>query len=432
MASVNYRLKTNSDWNTIYLRFKQGSQFDYEVATDFSVPKNRWSKPKQEVLSTKEVDSVKINIKLNELKAFIIKAYEDSKADGAIITNNWLKEQIAIFLNKETQNTDLDNKIFITNFIETFIKDSEKRKTKKGELVLKRTIQHYRTTKNKIQAFENSVSKRYKLTDIDLKFHSGFLEYLKDTQHLRNSTIGGYIDDIRLFCRTADKMGYNVSNEYKLNEFYSPSYETKDIYLTTEEIKKIYNKSIENESLTNAKDWFVIGLYTGLRVSDLLKLSSKNIDDDFITLTTKKTSFPVIIPIHPHIREILKKRNGKFPRKISDQKFNDYIKIVCEKVGFTEFVEGSKMCPKEIVKDGKKKIIHRKIDGKYPKFELISSHICRRSFASNLYGKIDTLTIMKITGHKTESQFLKYIKITPKEYAIKLKEHWKENKHLFD
>src|SRR5690606_38988626 len=232
MASVNYRLKTNSDWNTIYLRFKQGSQFDYEVATDFSVPKNRWSKPKQEVLSTKEVDSVKINIKLNELKAFIIRAYEDSKAEGSIITNNWLKEQIAIFLNKETQNTDIDNKIFITNFIETFIKDSEKRKTKKGELVYKRTIQHYRTTKNKIQAYENSVSKRFKLTDIDLTFHGGFLEYLKEKQHLRNSTIGGYIDDIRLFCRTADKMGYDVSNEYKLNEFYSPSYQTKDIYLT--------------------------------------------------------------------------------------------------------------------------------------------------------------------------------------------------------
>src|SRR5690606_29571471 len=135
-------------------------------------------------------------------------------------------------------------------------------------------------------------------------------------------------------------------------------------------------KTLENESLTNAKDWFVIGLYTGLRVSDLLKLSSKNLDGEFINITTKKTSFPVIIPIHPHIKEILKKRGGAFPRKISDQKFNDYIKIVCEKVGFTEFVEGSKMCPMEIERDGKKKKIHRKIDGKYPMYELISSHIC--------------------------------------------------------
>jgi integrase len=54
---------------------------------------------------------------------------------------------------------------------------------------------------------------------------------------------------------------------------------------------------------------------------------------------------------------------------------------------------------------------------KYPKYELVSSHVCRRSFATKLYRKIDTLTIMKITGHKTEKQFLEYIKITPKEYA---------------
>lgn len=57
----------------------------------------------------------------------------------------------------------------------------------------------------------------------------------------------------------------------------------------------------------------------------------------------------------------------------------------------------------------------------YKKHELVRSHICKRSFATNLYGKIDTLTIMKITGHKTEAQFLSYIKITPKEYAEKLK-----------
>ena len=76
----------------------------------------------------------------------------------------------------------------------------------------------------------------------------------------------------------------------------------------------------------------------------------------------------------------------------------------------------------------KEKIIHRKKFGKYPKYELVSSHVCRRSFATNLYGKIDTLTIMKITGHKTEKQFLEYIKITPKEYAEKLKDFWKKTK----
>jgi integrase len=38
-----------------------------------------------------------------------------------------------------------------------------------------------------------------------------------------------------------------------------------------------------------------------------------------------------------------------------------------------------------------------------PKFKLISTHTARRSFATNLYiADIPAISIMKITGHKTE------------------------------
>jgi integrase len=115
-----------------------------------------------------------------------------------------------------------------------------------------------------------------------------------------------------------------------------------------------------------------------------------------------------------------------FPRKISDQNFNTYIKELCQIAGFNEEIYGAKMCPTQSKIDGKNKTVYRKKNGYYPKFELVTSHICRRSFATNLYGKLDTLTIMKITGHKTESQFLSYIKITPREYAERLKELWRK------
>jgi integrase len=284
----------------------------------------------------------------------------------------------------------------------------------------------------KVQSLEQELNKRLKLTDIDLDFHAAFLDYLRDNQYLKDSTIGGYIDDIRLFCRNAEYKGYKVSNEYKLSDFFSPSYETNDIYLTTKEINQIYDTHIENEKLSNAKDWLIIGLYTGLRISDLTKLTRKDRDDEFIYKKTHKTKFPVIIPIHKHVKEILNKRNNNFPKRISDQKLNDYIKEVCKIAGITKIVEGAKICPLEIEENGKKKIIHRKKDGKFPKYELVTSHTCRRSFASNLYGKLETLTIMNITGHKTESQFLDYIKITPKEYAVKLKAYWENHKDLFE
>jgi integrase len=345
----------------------------------------------------------------------------------AIINSKWLKEKINISFNRETKNAEIDDKLFLTNYIAFYIAESSTRKTIKTTLVKKRTIQHYTTTLNKILAFENFTNKRMLLENITLDFHSDFITFLETQQKLNSNTIGGYVDDIKQFCGYADKKGYKLPNDYKLTEFYSPKNKTKDIYLKEAEINLVYNTSFEQDYLNNAKDWFIIGLRTGFRISDFLKLTAENIDNGFIYKQTLKTDFPVIIPIHEQVKSILDKRNGNFPRAISDQKFNDYIKIICEKSGINEIVEGAKMTPIEISESGKKRIIHRKTSGKFPKHELVSSHICRRSFASNLYGKIETLTIMKITGHSTEKQFLDYIKITPKEYAEKLKAYWKKS-----
>lgn len=430
MATGKFRIKTKNEWNTIYYRFKQGGQFDAEISTGIQVPKGRWSAAKQKVLPTKELNHSAVNLKLTNLEAFVRKHYEESRLDGSIVNSKWLKEKINQFFQRETNNPEIDDRIFFTNFIDRFIEESHSKRTKKNTPVKKRTIQHYTTTKNKILAFEEFTGKRIRLEDITIKFHSRFIEFLETEQKLNPNTIGGYIDDIKLFCSNAEKKDFVLPKDYKLSDFYSPSNKTQDIYLKEEEINAIYSVKLEHDYLDNARDWFIIGLRTGFRISDFLQLTDKNLVDGFIEKQTEKTGFPVIIPLHDQVKSVLSKRNGSFPRKISDQRFNEYIKIVAEEAGLTEKVEGAKITELKVNKNGKKVKIHRKKFGKYPKHELVSSHVCRRSFATNLYGKIDTLTIMKITGHKTEKQFLEYIKITPKEYAVKLRELWKSQSQL--
>jgi integrase len=331
-----------------------------------------------------------------------------------------------VFFKRETKNEETNENLFFTNYINSFIEDSKTKRNRKGTPIKPRTIQHYNTTLNKIIAFEKYIGIKLKLTEIDLTFHFDFTSYLEKQQKLNQNTIGGYVDDVKLFCGNADKKGITVSNEFKRTEFYSPSNKTKDIYLKEDEIDLIYNTKFEQDYLDNTRDWFIIGLRTGLRISDFLKLTKQHIDDEFIHKETEKTDFPVIIPMHKQVQEILKKRNGNFPRQISDQKFNVYVKEVAKIAGLNEQTEGAKMSEIEIIENGKKSTISRKKSGKFPKHELVSSHICRRTFATLLYGKIDTLTIMKITGHQTEKQFLGYIKITPIEYAEKLKAYWKK------
>jgi len=428
MASGKYLIQTDNDWNTIFFRFKQGNQFDIKTSTGLQTPKGRWSDAKQEILATKEINNKEINIKLKEFQAYIRKEFEDTKlSDSTILINSkWLKEKISLFFNRETENEKINEKLFFTNFIDSFIEEAKTKRTKSGTPVKPRTIQYYNTTLNKIIAFESFTGIKLKLTEIDLVFHEKFINYLESQEVLIENTIGGFIDTIKQFCGNADKKGIPVCKDYKLTEFYSPSNKTKDIYLKDSEINTIYNLKFEQDYLDNSRDWFIIGLRTGFRISDLLKLTKENLDEEFIYKTTFKTEFPVIIPIHEQVQNILDKRNGEFPRKISDQKFNLYIKEVAKIAGLTEPTEGAKKVWVEIMIDGKKKKINRKKFGIYPKYELVSSHSCRRSFATNLYGKIDTLTIMKITGHQSEKVFLDYIKITPKEYAEKLKAYWKQ------
>jgi integrase len=66
-----------------------------------------------------------------------------------------------------------------------------------------------------------------------------------------------------------------------------------------------------------------------------------------------------------------------------------------------------------------------------PKWKMVTTHTARRSFATNLYKQdFPSLGIMAITGHKTEASFLKYIKVTPREHAEKLKQFWQDRAKL--
>lgn len=418
MATVDFRIKGVAKTAGVKVRFRHGDKFSFELSTGLKVNRNHWSKKQQRV--TQNIDAnyrVKVNKSLNKLEAFIMNEYYDSVATNVEVDQMWLRSKVNECLYKTVIFNDESNEYFIP-FIEKFIERAKKARNKKtGNPLSELTINSYFTTLSKIIAFEQKYKLKLRISDINLNFHSKFHKFLSEEQLLNPNTIGGYFSKIKLFCNNAEISGLVVSIELKSKNFYTPQNSTKDIYLNPKEIDLIYNHLFESKRLENARDWFVIGLWTGLRVSDLLELTRKNVKEGFIHKITFKTKTPVIIPMHPQVHEIILKNCRNFPHKISEQKFNKYIKEVCKEVGLIELTEGYKMVA---IEQGDKEI-NRKKHGLYPKYELVSTHICRRSFATNLYGKIDTMTIMQITGHKSEGQFLEYIKTTSIEYAEKLK-----------
>ncbi len=418
MGLAKYRIKGKSEMVSIYVRIRNGRTIDMEVSTKIKVPKKYWSNAKNKVKTVSDFNYNLVNEELRKLDNFLTDEFNKAYSKGALLNNVWLRQKIDENFNRVNQINDNT----LTSFIDEFIEYRKAKKDKNGKPFSKRSIQRYNTTKTKILDYEKFKNIKLNLQDISLEFHTDFIDFLSYEHLLNNNTISFYVVAIKAVCRKAEEMGKNVNKDYRNKDFYNPSNETYDVYLTEEEIEKVFTHDFsKNDRLDNVRDWLIVGLWTGLRISDFMALSEKNIaDKEFIEITNKKTGINVIIPIHPQIKSILKKRKGSFPNPISSQKFNQYVKEACKEIGFNDVIKGSKVM-KVKTNIGEKP---RKKVGEYNKYELIGSHICRRSFASNLYGKINTLTIMKITGHKTESQFLNYIKITPKEHAEKLKQLW--------
>lgn len=419
-------IKGKNQFPPIYMRFWNGRQFDQKARTGLSVDFDSWNNTKQQVRAkADETQRDFINNNLIDLEKYIIQTYNIEYNSKQHIGKDWLKTKIDIFFGRASN--DEQHKIYFIDWVAKFIDEAPKR-LYKGKPINQKTIQQYSVTLKKIQAFEDSQKTKTRFEGIDLRFYRNFVNYCRTVERLGDNSISGHIKNIKMWCKNIDIDGLPINAQYKSSEFSAIKTETLDVYLTDTEINKVFKHDFNTDlRLSNARNHFIFGLRTGLRVSDFLKLDEKHIDEKFITITTQKTKQKVVIPIHKQVKFIIDSNNGELPTPLSDQKFNEYVKEVCEAVGITQKVEGAKSTKivlKEKTETTPEEAIYRKETGLFRKCELVTSHTCRRSFATNLYGKLPNKVIMAITGHTTETQFLSYIKTTNEEFAEILGKFW--------
>lgn len=119
-------------------------------------------------------------------------------------------------------------------------------------------------------------------------------------------------------------------------------------------------------------------------------------DRQCISFVQQKTQKNILLPLHPTVLTVMSE-NGDFPMKIPTQKYNQQIKQVAKLAGINKLVKV------------RKRTGFRSNMALIPKWKAITSHIGRRSFASNFYGKIPTPLLMEATGHSSEQMFHRYI-----------------------
>ena len=424
MATVTFSIKGKNNPSTVLVRFTNGRKYDFKRSTSIQVNPNHWNHDKgvYRKVSTPE-DRDEKNGKLQNLRTFILDSYNEDFSKGVIISSDWLNQTIFKY-NNQTEETDLSQ---FVQYGEYFIENLPNRinNAKGSKLgVAESTVKKYQSIVNKIKKFDQHHKRKLYIQDVNLKFQKDFIYFLRNVEKLGENTTGRQLRFIKTICKDAKQYGIKTHPELeKIKGFHT---KVDFVYLNEKEIDSIVKHDFSKSPyLDNARDWLIVGLYSGQRISDFMSFSIDTIKEGFFEFEQIKTGAKTLVPIHSDVQNIIDKYNGDFPRKISEQKFNEYIKIVCKEVEINELVDGGKL---EMIEEGKniKKKKFRKVYGKYPKYELITSHICRRSFSTNHYGKLETPVLMSITNHSTEKMFLTYIGKTPKDHAEQLKEYWEQ------
>lgn len=386
----------------------------------FRVEFDKWSKETQRCKNstTHGKDKIQANVINREIQRFdtiIDDIFTRFEKDDSIPTANEFRNNFNITIGKTKNITD--HPLSFYDVFDRFIEKESGLNSWSYSM-----IQKFGTFKNHLLEFRKDLS----FQDLTSDLLTDFVAY-EHTRGLYNTSIDKYIRYLRWFLRWAANNGYYSG---RLHETFKPRLKGTDgsnrdvIHLTWDELMQLYDFDIDNaekrlqsgkteplptemkKALARVRDVFCFCCFTGLRYSDVAKLSRYDIRDGCIHIVTQKTTDALKIELNKFSQAILDKYALQaFPENlalpvISNQKMNDQLKILCEIIGF----------------DTPQRIVYYKgsqrFEDVYPKYAVISTHTGRRTFIVNaLYLGIASEVVMKWTGHKTYASMKPYIKI---------------------
>jgi integrase len=409
MATINFLFRSVKDKANLNLRLLyrfNDQDFVFGANTKVEVSKDYWNKQHKKKSKDIEITNkqTEINNELNKIENHILNAF--NSVSTSYVNKQWLQNQVDLYYNPPQQIKDIPTNLI--DYIE-FYKNSRRHDLK--PVMVKRC----NVIKSKLQKYEAINRTQILIENVNDNFRNSFLDFQYEQKYSLN-TIKRELVFIKTICTHAKKKGIKVSLE--LDDF---SKEVKRdnlenanktfVYLNENDLIKLdnINQNRLTKIQTNVKDWLIISCYTGQRISDFMRFNASMIriqnNKKFIEFTQVKTGHKVSIPLHSKILKILENNNNEFPEPLSDVKYNEYVKEVCRIAKIDEVITGGKVSNLGTEQNH----IWRKEVKEYKKYELVSSHIGRRSFATNNFGIIPTSILKTLTSHKTEKMLLNYV-----------------------
>jgi len=424
MATVKYYLRSKTKGSAIQIQLSISKDLKMRNSTGLQIDYSDWS-DKTSLPKQNNPHNKNLSAELVDLKKFVLEEYNKDFTSGILFDSHWLKNKISLFFERVDVKTSDE---IVVNYMKNFNELRALAKTKKT------TDHQYLMLEDKFSRFQEVQKKNYVFAEVDKRVMLEFKNWLMSKDKLMESTANRTLKNLKTVLLDARANGKLLHPQ--VDKFTIESVTSIKVFLNFEELSKIKNANMIGEDLLHARDWLLIGCYTGQRVSDLLEMNPTKIftktDSEgesfrFIDLIQRKTGKDVSIPIHDEVEQILKKYGDHFPPLFRGSNsnsnittFNSLIKKVCEFSGINQILKGrvynDKLKRNEIVET--------------EKFNLVSTHICRRSFATNFYGdkRFTTPQVMAITGHKTETTFLQYIGKTSSDHALNTAKTFREIK----
>lgn len=390
----------------LYVRYNYNRTKRTLISTGYNIKPDHWDDKKRWIKRAcpefEDIDSVltKITSKLGEILTYA----KDNGIDPIV-------DFVLLELEKNREYEQRSNRVNMFDTLELYIKE------KKGKVSADQ-IKDYKSLKKHLTNFKAHSSQPVTFRNLNLKFYNEFMDYLFYKAEKPDGTVGLLTNSAGKVVRLLKGfVNYQIAKgtipAVDLTHFKVVEEETDAIYLSENELAKIYNLNLSNDKeLDEIRDVFIVGCYSGLRYSDLSTLSPEHIDvaNETINLKQRKVHKAVIIPMIDYVPEILEKYDYNLP-KIPSYKFNERLKELGKKAKLKQKVEIVRKKGNLRVKE-----IHEK-------WEMMSSHTCRRSFCTNMYlSGFPAEELMRISGHKSPAAFMRYIKVDNMQAANRLKE----------
>ncbi|SDX19144.1 site-specific integrase [Aequorivita viscosa] len=412
MASVffRYRSTKNEGFLTACLLTGLHGKKDFQARSKIKVEKKFWDEYRK---NTKFQDDYKkdlkkvIDEKTESLQNFIIAKF-DEVTQPETVNNEWLKNTVSLYSNPRKAETIPSDLI---SYIDFYVSSREA----EGEVISETTKTRYKVVQNKITAFQEYRGQSILIKDINNALKVEFISFVK----MKEYNFATYQRDMvhilsfAKHARTKNVETHPELDNFKIKIDSKQKKKTQKLKATLSfsELDEIAKIKDLKPPLEDARDWLLISCYCGQRIGDFMRFNKTMLYKDkdingqeqtFIKFKQEKTGVLMDFPLHPKIVEILDQRNGEFPKRITDQKYNKFIKRICRMAKIKERVKGGKIAKTE---SGN----YRKQTGKFEKWQLIQSHTGRRSFATNFFRIMPIDELMYITGHTSSKSFLIYV-----------------------